>query len=82
MNAGEDPADTAPVTLGLCVAVADDGQVYVPVEAVVALLRAMATAGRACGDEMDGDLIAAALDLHADGLELRAIEAVSAEVPP
>lgn len=76
---GEDPADTAPVTIDLCLAVADDGQVYVPVDAVTALLRAMASAVRICSDEMDGDLVAEVLHLHADGLEIRAIETVSGE---
>lgn len=54
-----------------------DGQPYLPCEAVLALLRAIATSCRNLADDPDCDLhtAGAAIDIEADALEFRAIAA-------
>ncbi len=54
---------------------ANDGQPYMPCEAVLALLRAIAKSCRNLADAPDCDLqtAGAAIDIEADALEARAI---------
>ncbi|MEU1043954.1 hypothetical protein ABZ400_02205 [Streptomyces sp. NPDC005897] len=56
---------------------ANDGQPYLPCEAVLVLLRAIATSCRNLADDPDCDLhtAGAAIDIEADALETRAIAA-------
>ncbi|WP_329114517.1 hypothetical protein [Streptomyces sp. NBC_01353] len=52
-----------------------DGQVYIPADVVIQLLRAIANSCRNLHDDPDCDLLgaAAAIDLEADAIECRAI---------
>ena len=54
---------------------ANDGQPYMPCDAVLALLRAIAESCRNLADDPDCDLhgAGAAIDIEADALEARAI---------
>ncbi|KAF0646741.1 MULTISPECIES: hypothetical protein [Streptomyces] len=53
-----------------------DGHPYIPAEAAIALLRAIAQSCRNLADDPDCDLLgaAAAIDSEADYLDIRAIE--------
>ncbi len=64
-------ADSMPIVT------ANDGQPYLPCEAVTILLRAIATSCRNLADDPDCDLhtAGAAIDVEADTLEFRAIAA-------
>lgn len=64
-------ADSMPIVT------ANDGQPYLPCEAVLVLLRAIATSCRNLADDPDQDLhtAGAAIDIEADALETRAIAA-------
>ncbi|GGV37020.1 hypothetical protein GCM10010293_40660 [Streptomyces griseoflavus] len=64
-------ADSLPIVT------ANDGQPYLPCEAVLILLRAIATSCRDLADDLDCDLhtAGAAIDVEADALEFRAIAA-------
>lgn len=65
---------TARATSRIPIATAD-GRPYIPADAVVALLRAIAESCRNLADDPDCDLrtAAAAIDLEADNLDCRAI---------
>jgi hypothetical protein len=60
----------------LPIVTATDGHAYIPADAVVALLRAIAETHRDLADEPNCDLCAgaAAIDLEADAIACRAIE--------
>lgn len=64
-----------PVSSHLPIVTGGDGQPYIGCDAVIALLRAIATAQRANADdpEIDAYVMAAAIDIEADALEVRAI---------
>jgi len=71
---------TEPATSQLPIATSTDGQTFIGVDAVVALLRAIAESCRILADDPDsGGLRAsgAAIDLEADNLDCRAIERTS-----
>lgn len=60
---------------GLPLVTANDGQPFMPCDAVLALLRAIAESCRNLADDPDCDLhgAAAAIEIEADALEARAI---------
>lgn len=64
-----------PASNRLPIITGSDGQPYIGVNAVVMLLRALASACHANADEPDVDLhvAAAALEMEADALDVRAI---------
>lgn len=65
----------SPASNRLPLVTGSDGQPYIGCDAVIALLRAHASACRTNADEPDIDLhvVAAALDMEADALDVRAI---------
>ncbi|URN11330.1 hypothetical protein LUW77_03295 [Streptomyces radiopugnans] len=72
---GPDDEHVPSPAAGLPIVTADDGQPYLPADAVIAYLRAVADAHRNLADEPECDLhtAAAALDQEADALECAAI---------
>ena len=72
---GEDEQDPQPVVTSLPIVVGNDGQPYIGCDAVLALLRAIASSSRNLADDPDCDLrtLAATMDLEANALEVRAI---------
>lgn len=72
---GEEGERVPSAAAGLPIVTAMDGQPYLPCDAVITYLRAVADAHRNLADEPDCDLhtAAAALDQEADALECVAI---------
>lgn len=73
MAADEDQVE--PVTCSMPIVTGADGHAYVGCDAVVNLLRAIASAARDGADDPDCNLnvMAAAVDIQADALDCRAI---------
>lgn len=64
-----------PVTNQMPIVIGSDGQPYIACDLVIALLRAIANSCRNLADDLDCSLegAGAAVDVHADALEVRAI---------
>lgn len=64
-----------PVSSYLPLVTGSDGQPYIGCDAVIALLRAIASASRTNAEDLDIDVhvVAAAIEIEADALEVRAI---------
>jgi len=79
MTDPEDGEHVSPAVTRLPIVTASDGQPYMPCDAVVAYLRAVADSWRnLAGDpECDLETAAAAIDQEADALECAAIERTS-----